>query len=151
MIKSTGVNVKNILIAPYLLPFPRQRKRRERKGTARDCFGFGYFLAHPFDSPSTSLGVAHGYPGSVRTLVRKLFLFELGLIYVVDCFDMISPTRFKHFPLSNKNGPEGPFLFEREKGFEPSTTTLATWSSTTELLPQIVTDMLYAKTHVKNT
>jgi hypothetical protein len=29
-----------------------------------------------------------------------------------------------------------PFSFEREKGFEPSTSTLARWHSTTELLPQ---------------
>ena len=42
-------------------------------------------------------------------------------------------------PKSKKAGPEfphGPAFEEREKGLEPSTSTLARWHSTTELLPR---------------
>ena len=35
-----------------------------------------------------------------------------------------------------------PCFVEREKGLEPSTSTLARWHSTTELLPQVVSELL---------
>ena len=45
--------------------------------------------------------------------------------------------RFRRQSLEARNDSE---FLEREKGLEPSTSTLARWHSTTELLPQLKRD-----------
>src|SRR2546423_8865863 len=50
-------------------------------------------------------------------------------------------------PLQNEKSPKrkcasGLMILERETGLEPATSTLARWHSTTELLPQVVKELL---------
>jgi len=102
------------------------------KSHARAVTGTATF--YTWSSCSTSAGSLEGPARFGRVAATSPEDRAFGLS--VDAAEVCSPWR-RRAPLREKSALSLAYL-EREKGFEPSTSTLARWHSTTELLPQCV-------------